>query len=63
MVAVGVVLLGATGCGGGTPRTGEMAVLPSTYRQKEKENIDGFLKSRTIQRIPATGRRRTTRGT
>jgi hypothetical protein len=42
LALIGFVLYGVAGCGGGTPSTGEMAVRPADYAQKEKANIEGF---------------------
>ncbi len=52
----GLVLAGllAPGCGGGTPKTGEMAVQPADYKKKEKAVMEGFLQAKKDQMAAKT---------
>ena len=52
LAVAGLVLLGGAGCEDGTPADGERVVLPSTYKAREKEIADGFLKSIKTKRAP-----------
>ena len=50
---LGLASANLAGCGGGgTPQTGERAVLPPTYAVREKEMVNGFREAMKRNRMP-----------
>jgi hypothetical protein len=55
-------LIAASGCsGGGTPATGERAILPATYKQREKEVLDSMRAASKVKARPTSPARPSTR--